>query len=139
LLGDLSDAIQIGVVTPDQLDQDGFFGFEVVIQASRQDPGGVGDFLERGAQARGGDQRSRRFEDFAAASAVGLPLSDTGDERAAVLHSGPFYSSTAVHDGQDVTLRPAYAVMPSRLQTPTTSSKIDIGTLKDFVADTSPR
>ena len=78
LLGDLPDAIQIGVIAPDQLDQDGFLGFEVVIQASREDPGGVRDLLEGGAQARGGDQRGRRFEDLGSASAIALPVSDSG-------------------------------------------------------------
>ena len=118
LLGDLPDAIQIGVIAPDQLDQDGFFGFEVVIQASREDPGGVGDLLEGGAQSRGGDQRGRRFEDLGSASAIALPDSDPG---------------------RGVTAQPGYALMPSRLQTPTTSSKIDIGMVNDFVAETSVR
>jgi hypothetical protein len=88
LLGERSDAIQIGVITPDQLDQDGFFGLEVVIQASREDPGGVGDLLEGGAQTRGGDQRGRRFEDLGSASAIGLPSPDAGHECPVVLHSG---------------------------------------------------
>ena len=80
---DLPDAIQIGVIAPDQLDQDRFLGFEVVIQASRENPGGVGDLLEGGAQSRGGDQRSRRFEDLGSASSIaGLLRRTTPPHRA---------------------------------------------------------
>ena len=118
LPGDLPDAIQIGVIAPDQLDQDGFLGFEVVIQASREDPAGVRDLLEGSPQTRGGDQRRRRFEDLGSAGAIPL---------------------TVFHSTHGLTVRPGYAVMPSRLQTPTTSSKIDIGTVNDFVAETSVR
>ena len=67
---DLSDAIEIGVIAPDQLDQDGFLGLEVVIEAARQDAGGVGDLLEGGAQAGGRDQGRGRVEDLGAARSV---------------------------------------------------------------------
>jgi hypothetical protein len=39
------DAVQVGVVAQHQLDEQGFLGFEVVVQAARQNPCGVGDFL----------------------------------------------------------------------------------------------
>src|SRR4030095_1912913 len=74
LLGDLPDAIQIGVITPDQLDQDGFLGFEMVIQAPRQDPSGVGNLLEGGAQTGGGDQRSSSLEDFGSAGSIAVRI-----------------------------------------------------------------
>ncbi len=41
----LADAVEVGVVTPDQLNEDGFFRLEVVIKAACEDSGGVGDLL----------------------------------------------------------------------------------------------
>ena len=46
LVGDFADAIQVGVIPPDQLDKDRFLRFEVVIKASRQYARGVGDLLQ---------------------------------------------------------------------------------------------
>ena len=42
----LADLIEIGVIAVHQLDEDGFFGIEMVIEAARQDAGGVGDLLQ---------------------------------------------------------------------------------------------
>src|SRR5262245_16019206 len=81
-----ADATQVGVIAADQLDEERLLGFEVMIQAARQDPGGVGNFLQRGAQARGGDDRSRGSKDLGSASSV--RGSGTGRERARLLPSG---------------------------------------------------
>ena len=70
---DFPDAIQIGVISPDQLDQDRLFGFEVVIQASRENSCGVGNLLEGRAQTRGSDQRGRRLQDLGSPSPIGGP------------------------------------------------------------------
>src|SRR5262245_58605800 len=112
------------MIAPDQLDQDRFLGFEVVIQASREDSGGVGNLVEGGTQARGGDQRSRRLQDLGSPSSIGL---GTRHGRAGALDSS---SPLRCH---------GYAVMPSRSQRPRTSSKIDIGTVNGSVADTEVR
>jgi hypothetical protein len=72
LAGDVADVIEIGVVAPDQLDQDRFLGLEVVIEAARQDPCGVGDLLEGGAQTRGRDQRSGGLEDLGSTRSFGV-------------------------------------------------------------------
>ena len=45
-LGFEPDAIQVVLVAADQLDQDRFFGLEVVIQASGENACRVGDFLQ---------------------------------------------------------------------------------------------
>ena len=124
LLGDFPDAIQISVIAPDQLDQDRFLGFEVVIQASRENPGGVGNLLEGGAQTRGGDQRSRRLKDLGAPSSIGV---------------GTRHGCAGVLDSSSPLRCHGYAVMPSRSQRPRTSSKIDIGTVNGSVAETLVR
>jgi hypothetical protein len=69
-LGALGDAVEVRVVAAEQLDEDGFLRIEMVIEASRKDSSGVGDFLQRGAQARGRDQQCRRLQDFGAPCAV---------------------------------------------------------------------
>ncbi len=48
-LGAFGDAVEVLVVAAEQLDEDRFLGFEMVIEAARQDSRGVGDFLQRGA------------------------------------------------------------------------------------------
>jgi hypothetical protein len=42
----LPDAVQVSVVAPDQLDEDGFLGVEVVVQAAGEDARSVGDLLQ---------------------------------------------------------------------------------------------
>ena len=66
----LGDAVEIGVIAPEQLDQDRFLGLEMVIEAARQDSRGVGDLLQRGTQTRGGDQRCGGLQNLGAARAV---------------------------------------------------------------------
>src|SRR5262249_53875051 len=112
------------VITPDQLDQDRLFRFEVVIQASRENPRGVGNLLEGGAQTRGGDQRSRGLKDLGSASSIG---------------AGPHHRCAAFLDSSSPLRCHGYAVMRSRSQIPKTSSKIDIGTENGSIADTSVR
>jgi hypothetical protein len=55
----LADVRQIGVVTPNQLDEQGFLGFEMMIKTAGQDPCFVGDLLQRCAQSRSCDDRVR--------------------------------------------------------------------------------
>ena len=45
-LGVEPDPIQVVLVAPDQLDEDRFFGLEVVVQAPGENACGVGDFLQ---------------------------------------------------------------------------------------------
>ncbi len=45
----ISEPIEVDPVLLDQLDEDGLLRFEVVVEAARQDPTGIGDLLERGA------------------------------------------------------------------------------------------
>jgi hypothetical protein len=44
----LGDVIEIGVVTPKQLDKQRLFGREMVVQAPGLNAGGVGDVVHRG-------------------------------------------------------------------------------------------
>ena len=62
----LADAVQVCVITPDQLDEDGFLGVEVVVQAAREDARSVGDLLQRGPKAGRGDDGVRRLENLGA-------------------------------------------------------------------------
>ena len=41
-----ADAVEVGVVTPDQLDEDRLFGFEVVVEAAREDACRIGYLLQ---------------------------------------------------------------------------------------------
>jgi hypothetical protein len=69
------DAVQVGVIPPEQLDEDRFLGLEMVIQAARQNSGRVGDLLERSTQARGRDQRRGRLQYLGAPGAVVVGVS----------------------------------------------------------------
>ena len=83
----LADAIEVGVVAPDQLDEDRFLRLEVVIETAREDPRGIGDLLQRGAQTRRCDDGVRGLQDLGApgrvaaggsATAVGCATVDFG-------------------------------------------------------------
>ncbi len=66
----LGDVIEIGVVTPKQLDKQRLFGREMVVQAAGLNAGGVGDVVHRGTQSRSGDQRRRDLQDFSAPGSI---------------------------------------------------------------------
>src|SRR6267378_3189202 len=42
---DVADAVEVGMVTPDQLDENGFLRLKVVVEAPREDARRVGDLL----------------------------------------------------------------------------------------------
>ncbi len=62
----LADAVQVCVIAPDQLDEDRFFGVEVVVEAAREDARRIGDLLQRGPKAGRGDDGVRRLENLGA-------------------------------------------------------------------------
>ncbi len=66
----LGDAIQIVVIAPEQLDEDRFLGFEMVVEAAGENACGVGDLLQRGAQTRRRDQQGSGLQDLGAPGAV---------------------------------------------------------------------
>ena len=55
LEGDLCLAVEVGVIAPDQLDDDRLFGLEVVIQAPGLDAACLSDLLECRSKSRGGE------------------------------------------------------------------------------------
>ena len=63
---ELADAVQVCVIAPDQLDEDGFLGVEVVVEAAREDARGVGDLLQRSTKSGRRDDGVRRLEDLRA-------------------------------------------------------------------------
>ena len=71
----VGDAVQVGVVAPEQLDEDRFLGFEMVIQAAGENSCRVGDLLQRGAQPRTGDQRRGGLQDLGPPGAVVIGVS----------------------------------------------------------------
>ena len=64
------DAVQVGVIAPKQLDEERFLGLEMVVQAAGLDSGRVGDVVQRGPQARRGDQRCGGLQHLGAPGAV---------------------------------------------------------------------
>jgi hypothetical protein len=67
-----ADGIQFRLVADQQFGLDRFFGFEVVVQAARQDAARVGDVLERRAGKSGRrEERGRGLQDFEAARTLG--------------------------------------------------------------------
>src|SRR6185436_10536474 len=93
---------------------------------------------------RGGDQRGRRLQDLVSASSIYV---GTSQRCAGVFHRS---SPRRCHVSAFRLACPrrrigvpcvwcGYGVMPSRLQIPKTSSKIDVGTVNGSVADTSLR
>ena len=58
------EVVEVGLVALDQLDDDRFLRVEVVVEAPRQDAAGVGDLLQRRAQALRREQRRRGVEDL---------------------------------------------------------------------------
>ena len=75
----LADAVEVGVIPPDQLNEDRLLRIEVVVEAAREDACGVGYLLQRAAQARRGDDRVRGLENLGAPRCVGRGLG--GDSR----------------------------------------------------------
>ena len=73
----LADAIQVGVIPPGQLDEDRFLGVEVVVETARENPRGVGDLLQGGAQARGRDHRVGGLQDLGAPGRFAGGIVDT--------------------------------------------------------------
>ena len=72
-----ADTVQVCVIAPDQLDEDGFLGVEVVIEAAREDARGVGDLLQRGTKTARRDDGVRRLEDLRAPRHIDRRLSVT--------------------------------------------------------------
>ncbi len=66
----VGDSVQIFVVAAQQLDEDRFFGVEMVIEAAGKNACGVSDFLQRRPQPRGRDDRRRGLQDLGATRAV---------------------------------------------------------------------
>ena len=60
----LADAVQVSVIAPDQLDEDGFLGVKVVVEAAREDACSVGDLLQRCTKTGRRDDGVRRLEDL---------------------------------------------------------------------------
>jgi hypothetical protein len=83
----IADEVQIDVVAPDQFDEDGFLGFEMVVQTAGENARGVGDLLERASQARRRDDGIGSLEDLGTSGRVGCGLVCDGREfgRAGVL------------------------------------------------------
>ena len=77
---DLADAVKVGVVTPDQLDEDGFLRLEVVVQTAREDACRVGDLLQGATQARRGDDGIRGLQNLGAPRRINGWLVSTGGE-----------------------------------------------------------
>ena len=76
----LADAVQVCVIAPDQLDEDGFLGFEVVVEAAREDARSIGDLLQRSTKTRRGDDGVRRLEDLGAPRRIDRRLVGDGGE-----------------------------------------------------------
>ena len=74
----LADAVQVGVIAPDQLDEDGFLGVEVVVEAAREDARSVGDLLQRGTKTGRRDDGVRRLEDLGAPRGIDRRLVGDG-------------------------------------------------------------
>jgi hypothetical protein len=90
----VTDAIELGVVTPGQLDEDRFLRLEVVVEAAREDPGGVGDLLQGRAKAGRCDDGVRRQQDLGPPSRIDRRFLD-GCARLARLRSA--VSMTLLH------------------------------------------
>ena len=56
-MGNLGDTIQICVITAHELTEDRLLGFEMMIEASRQNPCCIGDFMQRGVRTGACDHR----------------------------------------------------------------------------------
>src|SRR5207237_8673826 len=66
----LGHAVEIVLVAADELDDDRFFGFEVVVEAPGQDACCVCDLFEGRPQSGGRKERSRGLEDLLSARSV---------------------------------------------------------------------
>ncbi len=69
-LGLPGDAVEVLVIPLEQFHQDRFLGFEMVVQAARQNAGRIRDLLQRRTEARRGDQRGSGLEDLGPARAI---------------------------------------------------------------------
>jgi hypothetical protein len=69
--GFFCNTIEILVVPVHELDDDGLFGIEVVIEAARQDAALLGDVRERCPKSRRGEQLSSRLKDLFPARTLG--------------------------------------------------------------------
>ncbi len=81
----LADAVQVCVIAPDQLDEDGFLGVKVVVEAAREDARSVGDLLQRSTKTGRRDDGVRRLEDLRAPRRIDRRLvGDSGEFRGAL-------------------------------------------------------
>ena len=81
----LADAVQVCVIAPGQLDENGFLGFKVVVEAACEDARSIGDLLQGSAKTRRCDNGVRRLEDLGAPRRIDRRLvGDGGQLRSAL-------------------------------------------------------